>query len=220
MIRTVKSDRSAEEILSLIGSTFGGATENDISIFYYSGHGDEGGALVGRDGDLLYPAELRSTLYSVKGRKVIIVDACYSGGILQSGAKRGGSPACDFNYSLLSAFSDGTRKRNGSETNGQGAYSQYFIMASARVDQTCQENVITSGNTSKIMGYFTYYLCKGCGWDGVTSRNTVKAADANGDGVVSFGEAFSYAGTMAGKSNPYQDAQSNMGGCLSFSPFR
>ena len=218
---TVKSDRSAEEILSLIGSTFNGATENDVSIFYYSGHGEAGGALVGRNGELLTPTALRGALDSIKGRKVIIVDACYSGAITTAGLKQGAA-AGSFNSAFLSAFSGGKLNRTGPEagSSGDGGYSQYYIMTSAREDQTCMEDWITSGSSRKIMGYFSYFLCRGCGWDGVTSRSVNKAADANNDGVVSFGEAFSYAAAEARKKNRYQDAQSNMTGCKSFSPFR
>lgn len=36
---TVKKNIRAEEILSSISSTFGNASYNDVSLFYYSGHG-------------------------------------------------------------------------------------------------------------------------------------------------------------------------------------
>lgn len=79
---TVKSDLTKSQIRSAISSTFAGATENDVSLFFYSGHGDKGGKLVGYDFGMITPAELRGWLDTIPGRKIVIVDACYSGAVI------------------------------------------------------------------------------------------------------------------------------------------
>ena len=75
-----------------ISIAFKGADENDVSLFYYSGHGsgdeDTLGGLCGHsntgsgiDG-IVTPAELRGMLDTVNGRKVVIADSCFSGNLI------------------------------------------------------------------------------------------------------------------------------------------
>ena len=72
-----------------------------------------------------------------------------------------------------------------------------YVMAAARYDQESWEAVLSKtvdGETfSKQMGFFTYYLCSGLGWDGVADREKAEASDADKDGRISFNEAFEYA---------------------------
>lgn len=229
---TQKTNLNASGMKEEILSAFSEATAYDISLLFYTGHGREGGALYGVDGSLLTPQELRNTLDRIPGRKVVIIDACFSGGVLEAdglsgddggllksqnrdASKAQASDVSAFNAAFLSAFSN-------EKTRGEaaGGYSQYYVMASARYDEYCQEGLIKSGSSSKVMGYFSFCLCKGCGWDGVSSAAVNQFADSNADGVVSFGEAFAYAAREAKLFNAQQDAQSNMSGCDAFSPFR
>lgn len=65
------------------------AQENDITIFYYSGHGargneynwvENGTLYFERDSkDCLHPHEIYSLLSEIKGKKLLLIDACYSG---------------------------------------------------------------------------------------------------------------------------------------------
>ena len=246
---------SAAGILSSIQDTFSGATEYDISLFYYSGHGGYSGSLVGTDNARVTAVQLRQALDRIPGRKVLIVDACYSGGILNvsdnastASALRGETPVQaevsdsdlrSFNAAFLSAFS-GTRLRSASS----GAFSQYYIMTSASPKEVCAEGYVSPVNDkwakeyieariadglidgsqfSDAMefssGYFTYYLCRGCGWNSGLNAPCEPAADSNADGVVTFGEAFTYANIQATRVYP-QHAQSNNPSCATFSPFR
>lgn len=54
-----KSNLTASGILSAIATTFADADGDDISLFYYSGHGTRGGNLRGNDGAYVTPAQLR-----------------------------------------------------------------------------------------------------------------------------------------------------------------
>lgn len=269
---SVRKNLSASGILAAIQDAFAGATEYDISIFYYSGHGRSGGLLVGcEDGVLsgtVTPAQLRSALDQIPGRKVILVDACYSGGVIdgESWDKKGEESAnltdvntaglngpgtfltaassgqeeeeqsagssqesetpdpSDFTDAFLSAFGPAPARRNIKGVVRGGTYSAYYLMTAASSEEQSWEGTISQDGESAELGLFTYALCKGCGWNGVTGASAEKSADENGDGLVTFGEAFAYAAArakaMAERGGKVQNAQSNAGNLQTFSPFR
>lgn len=212
---TEENSLTAEDILSAIGTAFSGATANDISLLYYSGHGMEGGYLLGQDLETVSPAALRAALDRIPGRKVILVDACFSGGLLEdekteSNRKRGASPG-SFAQDFTAAFYSSTRSLKG---------TSYYVMTACQAAEECAEGYIRSGTAGLSMGYFTYSLCQGCGWDGVKNRAGSQLADSNGDGVVTFAEAYNYAAAQARGMNSEQSAMVYPAHCTWFSPFR
>ena len=93
--RTEGAD-SADTLAAWAEEAFRGAGEGDACILYLSTHGalrpetEAGMALLLSDGTSeadLSPAELRAILEKLPGRKVLIVDACYSGGLIGAGAE-------------------------------------------------------------------------------------------------------------------------------------
>jgi hypothetical protein len=85
-------------ILDGIASTFSGADDNDVSYFYYAGHGylDSGtniSYLCPADNPitildlnaLISVNELESHLSAIPGTKVVILDTCHSGGFIGKG---------------------------------------------------------------------------------------------------------------------------------------
>lgn len=77
-------DRQATKkvILDHISSLFGKAGENDIVVFFFSGHGFEGG-ICASDGTIDYD-ELRNAMAKSKSKnKMMFLDACHSGGLRQ-----------------------------------------------------------------------------------------------------------------------------------------
>ena len=215
---TEKANLTAQEILDTIRTTFADAGENDISLLYFSGHGEMGGALLGSDLATVSPQELRNCLNSVPGRKVVIVDACYSGGLLEEDEVSAAENISqeDEKAAFLSAFLQAftIRSRALYETG------KYFIMASCCAAEKSEEAYIKSGSAGRYMGYFTYALCEGCGWNGVTYRECEMLADQNGDGVATFAEAYSYAYDWALSENNGQHAVVYPEDCRWFSPFR
>ena len=214
---TARSSLSAEAIRSAIGTAFAGAGADDISLFYFSGHGAPGGELVGNDFQNISPTELRNALDAVPGRKVVIVDACYSGGMIaeDTGTRKsrsGTGTTENFPQAFMQAFQP--RLRGALNTGG------YFVLVACRPEELCEEQYIQNGGSGRIMGLFTYYLCYGCGWDGAGMAGCGLAADSNGDGVVTLQEAFGYASACANGKNPYQTAMVYPEGCTWFSPFR
>jgi len=246
---SLKRNLTAEGILTACCTTFQNATEFDVSLFYYSGHGLQGGQLLGCAADSLPVSTLRNTLDSIPGRKIVIIDACYSGaaadGVFKNEVaktvnqmqnrirKFAGLPEVkleetsqekteDFNGAVISAFGTVNTARAkaacGSES-GAESFSAYYVMTACAADEESWEYPFCSGGSSRVMGAFTYYLCRGCGWDGVSRIAVSRLADTNGDGVVTFGEAFSYAKAKA-SAGFNQQAQSNVGDIQTFSPFR
>lgn len=211
---TQKTNLTASGILSAIESAFSQATENDVSLFYYSGHGAQNGALFGGDLTQLSPDSLRLALDAVPGRKIVIVDACYSGQLIDESTVMSltADDAPDFNSSFLSAFT--TRSRGALNADG------YFVISSAGPRELAAEGTVESDGSSKIMGFFTYGLCKGLGWDGVTSRSGPSLADQNADEAISMKEAAVYASAQARLMNSNQTAQYWPADTAWFAPFR
>lgn len=162
---TTATNLTAEEIRNSIASTFSEAKEEDISLFYYSGHGNAfDGALVGIDlTSCVTAAELRAALDYVPGRKIVIVDACYSGGLIRK-STGSSDPAALF----VKAFTTKPLRLFSSI-----AAQQYFVIASSKSDEESWE--------ASYGGIFTDAFVK--------SR---ASADEDCDGVVTLQEAYQY----------------------------
>ena len=78
---TVKENLTASQIISNIRSAFSKASSDDVSLFFFDGHGEtRTGALEGVDGRSVYLSTLANTLKEVPGKVVIILENCGSGG--------------------------------------------------------------------------------------------------------------------------------------------
>lgn len=77
-ILLTNSNATKSVVLSKLRTTFAKASENDIIIFFFSGHGSKG-AFCAYDAQIAY-AEIRQAMASSKARnKMIFADACFSG---------------------------------------------------------------------------------------------------------------------------------------------
>jgi len=175
-------------ILQNISSTFSGADSNDVSYFYFSGHG----ALVGNT-SYIYPAdmtsfidsaisvdELESALSAIPGNKVVFLDSCYSGGFI--GKSMGETITSkekleSFNEDIINIFSQ-------AQTKGLLTTNQYKVLTSCHYYQECWEIQPEEGGNP--FGVFTMALCEGCGYSGNYP------ADSNLDTKVSLQEAYLY----------------------------
>ena len=195
----VSKDLTASGMLSAIGSCFADAQPQDVSLFYYSGHGIASsdatiqGALLGADGQTIVTAsQLRAALDRIPGRKIVIIDACYSGNMLSASATSTYSarPAAlsaedalsveAFLDSFISAFARGSRA--GLSSSG------YFVLTSAASDEVSYEGS-AGGQT---LGLFTATLLQGCGYDFDFGGIGSIPADANGNGVLTLLELYNY----------------------------
>lgn len=82
-------DASEYRVRSQISSTFASADSNDVSLFYYTGHGSSDGSLITTDYGAISPSRLASWLKQVPGNVVVMLDSCYSGRVIDKalGAK-------------------------------------------------------------------------------------------------------------------------------------
>ena len=215
---------TAAEMSAQIRAMGASSEDGDITFIYFSGHGRPNGSLMGSDGAELTLAELTDAVATIRGRKIIAVDACYSGRLIDDGEKAASGALTlsvrktaavqkteedivaddpeafpeQFTSNFLAGFMPSVQKSGPRRAPTQLARDTgNYVMAAARYDQESWEAVLSKtvdGETfSKQMGFFTYYLCSGLGWDGVADREKAEASDADKDGRISFNEAFEYA---------------------------
>ncbi|MBE5811660.1 MAG: PKD domain-containing protein [Clostridiales bacterium] len=180
-IITPANNLTASGIQSAIATTFYGAEPGDISLFYYSGHGTEAGALVGIKNTFLSVYGLRSALEKIPGTKIVLLDCCYSGAAINKSASTESVNLSAFNRAIISGLTAKTRSPENLADGG------FIVLTASRKDQM---SVSLSGGGA-YWGVFTYGLCYGSGYD---EWNQVSLgylpADANGDGAITLGEAY------------------------------
>ena len=160
-----------EAIINGIASTFSGADENDISYFYFSGHGSYTGVFetsyilpTDVDGSIdtaISVDELEIALSAIPGTKVVILDSCFSGGFIGKGKGEiiiSKEELISFNDEIINVFSQ-------AQSKGLLTTNQYKVLTSCHYYQSCVglEDLINPENS---FGLFTAVLCDGCGYDG------------------------------------------------------
>ena len=180
------SDKTEDQIYGLISSVFAGADANDVSLFYFSGHGaydnDTGTAyLVDINHYGISSWELRYALDQVPGVKYVFLDTCHSGGFIAKDIK-----SKDTSFSpeqFVNAFTSSFA--GGRVLNSEG----YFVIAASRSDQYSWEVTINGTRA----GLFTYYLLESMGWSyaGNSAYSTI-LGDSNRDKKLTFAEAYNY----------------------------
>ena len=204
---TVDQDKGKSGILSGIASVFADADDDDVSLFFFSGHGSSGGKLLGNDGLSISPSELRSALDAVAGKKIVIVDACFSGAIIQKSAAlmTAAATASDETgeteeteeetatqsevSSFASSFVSGFRPRLLAKADGYLNEEPYLVLCACTGSQESWQAYFSG----VAMGVLTRALTVGCGWNGVTNaRLSTTKADSNGDSKITLAEAYSY----------------------------
>ena len=188
-ITTVKQNVTRAGLLSAIRSAFADALDCDVSLLYYSGHGMSGGCLVGTDLEQVTPAQLRSTLDEIPGQKIIIVDCCYSGGMIaRSVSLQSDEPEETDHSAEAAAFVSGFTSAFRSLFRSAGTLDDppYLVLTACAGDELSWESV--DG-----YGYFTDALTEGCGWDELLRRAFGSfPADSNGDGAFTLNEVYRY----------------------------
>ena len=187
-----RCDLTGPEILNAVSVAFSGAKSSDVSLLYYTGHGkfsndsELQGAFVGADMNSYVTAtQLRAALDKIPGRKIVIIDACYSGAMLRGKSTRAENTqamtAADFVSSFVSAFA--------MRSKGSLAGNGYFLLAAAAADEESYEIDYPDGFS---IGLFTSYFAKACGWDAKAQALTPAYADTDGGGVLSLQEIYAY----------------------------
>lgn len=183
---TVKKNIRAEEILSSISSTFGNASYNDVSLFYYSGHGANSvgadgnptsyhAALVGTFQTYVSIARLKTELDKIPGKKVIIIDACHSGQFIARDGTMTQVSSSAFNSQVVNLFAnddqlsgDVNRTAVVLAADGSELLSEE---APAFIDRADDTNFAKSG----------YYVITACRSE---EKSVSTGYDSNGDGKI------------------------------------
>lgn len=214
---TVKRDLRAVDIGRAIDSAFKGATDDDVSLFFYSGHGcgdslssPNNGALVGVDMNLFLTGDLAKHLDAVKGRVIVLIDACRSGAFIQNNSRSSGSPDPNaFNQAIIDALVGSTDAP--SSNSGELRKSKYIVITACRADQNSVETRFPGNNY--FQGLFTTVLLDGMGCSYLKGKYLGSMpADKNDDGNITPPELASYIRTevntlTAGSKNIDQTAQ-------------
>lgn len=213
---STKSELSADGLVSAIRSTFADAGVNDVSLIYFAGHGTNAlntsyhGSLLGVDGSYLTISRLRSVLDEIPGKKIVIVDACYSGQLIGKGEETEPVTQAElnaFNSNVISAFSSASTQSRGA--NDLATSSYYVITAAHSTEESKSMGYDPNGDgvMDKYFGLFTYSLCYGSGWNMATNVERAFTADVDGNGQITLFEAYAFARNKALQSNPNQTAQ-------------
>lgn len=183
---TVKKNIRAEEILSSISSTFGNASYNDVSLFYYSGHGANSlgadgnptsyhAALVGTFQTYVSIARLKTELDKIPGKKVIIIDACHSGQfIARDGAVTQVSSSA-FNSQVVNLFA------NDDQLFGDVSRTAVVLAAdgSELLSEEAPAFIDRAGDTNFAKsGYYVITACRS------EEKSVSTGYDSNGDGKI------------------------------------
>ena len=182
---TTKYNLNASDIVAAIRDAFAGATENDISLFYFTGHGlSDTGELVGNDGtSYLRFVKLRNVLDEIPGKKIVLLESCHSGNSIGRSVDSANimSELNAFNAQAIAAFSSMSR-------SGELASTPYYVLTAASADEVGYE-VELNGTW---VGLFNYSLLYGSGYDVLNSVGIALNADQNADRQITLSEAYSY----------------------------
>lgn len=200
-----QADATREEIVALIGQAFDQAGENDVSLFYYSGHGvtDSGdhyaGALMTVDHGCIPMQDLAELLSAVPGRVIVLLDSCGSGAAIstQTAGGSGFDPAV-FNAQVVSAFS---RYAEEKDRSGELAGEKFLVLtASAYEQNACSVKVGELWG-----GIFTRSFVDAVGYDFNTGAwQNAMPGDGDGDRTLTLAECYAH---CAGAAANYQDVQ-------------
>lgn len=183
---TVKKNIRAEEILSSISSTFGNASYNDVSLFYYSGHGANSvgadgnptsyhAALVGTFQTYVSIARLKTELDKIPGKKVIIIDACHSGQFIARDGTMTQVSSSAFNSQVVNLFA------NDEQLSGDVSRTAVVLAAdgSELLSEEAPAFIDRAGETNFAKsGYYVITACRS------EEKSVSTGYDSNGDGKI------------------------------------
>ena len=199
---TRKSNLTKSQIVSAIRYTFSGADSNDVSLFYYSGHGavnsnNTMGYLVGVDSSSLSMKDLAASLKKIPGKVVVVLDSCDSGNAI---AKDINAPTMDyspevFDRTAVDAFAavnttlESVPDSADVEKNGELRNSKFLVLAAGQKN----ENTYDVYNNGVYGGLFTRYFVQGtgCSFPGGNYSGRIPC-DTNYDRKITLKEMYTY----------------------------
>ncbi len=181
---------SRAKIQSRLNTLKNTATEDDLTIFTYSGHGyEQTGILVlaysGGTHQTLDPATLLSWMAAIPGKKLVILDSCFSGMFVEE------SPSST-NTVLHNSIAKFFETYHSSDTYGK---PDLFVLTASTHTDSYEKNFGTS-TAPHNHGIFTYALLEALGWDHPHSTPlasvTIKAPPAAKGSLITVDGLFKY----------------------------
>ena len=159
-----------ETILSTISSLE--AEENDLVLFFYSGHGMDGtGELVvsAKEGkmDKISPDELLTALAEIGGKKCVFLDSCYSGAFVEDAGMLADGEVFGEDGSLVKEgflFSLGPALSL-SITSGRLGTDDIWLMSATTDGQLSYDSGTEGLPNQEEYGAFSYFLISSLGYD-------------------------------------------------------
>lgn len=187
----VNHQATKTNIFNKIVSTFSGSNEDDVSYFYFSGHGallNQNSFLcpVDFDGNVataISVNELEAALSVIPGKKVVFIDSCHSGGFIGKDISRNvendqlNDYLTNFNENLISVFTDKILAKDFLTS------SEYMVLASSHWYQSSYE---LDPPNAEPFGVFSQALYEGC------SLSNNIPADFNQDDKITLQEAYKF----------------------------
>ena len=210
---TTRDNTTSAELKSLIASTFRGADDNDVSLFFIATHGDSSSSGSGaaalsmasfaeESAEMMRISELRDCLLAVPGKVIVILESCGSGGaIYANGTKDAQASAAKnaaetFDASVVKTFAAADpgileeKVEIGSDevrvnTGELRVVNKFYVLTASMF----QENSYgyEGSNPGNI---FTRWLVKGVGRSGYMPAD--RQYRGNSDGLVDLWELYSY----------------------------
>jgi hypothetical protein len=196
-----------ERVWDAIASIAAQSTEESTSVFYYSGHGNysaDGTSYLALEGVNNIPAsDLRDHLKTIKGKVIIFIDACYSGGMEM--------PTSDmdpFLESFIGTFYETGDEVMAAESGNTSASTKFYFISAASSRETAYQE------SNGLGGELTASVCHALGYDRRIDSYNVYAADTSslsegsnrsgykGDGKITMTELSEYYGRVALTSTP------------------
>lgn len=189
---TTLIDASKAQVQNAIRSAFAQADENDVSFFFFSGHGassitsgsNAGRLSLGSQGNIT-GSELAGWMSGIPGDKLVMLDSCGSGSLIGKGE----DDAEEWCEQMIEAFRAEAEKQKGTLTSrtGELARSGFHVITAAHSGEYAW---------GSDQGKLTFYSLCGAGYyakNGNILDQGYIYADQNRDGIASYEEIYLYA---------------------------
>jgi hypothetical protein len=217
MLRGLKNSFSVQtlpnstrsQIMNALSTAFAGATDDSVSLFYFSGHGlnvkdsptdQNQGALSPidrKEAGYITFSTLASTLSQVKGRVIVILDSCHSGAAIGKSViskQEMEQQIKAYNQAAIAAFSGYRIAATEEEVAkyGELATSKFIVITAAKSAESSYDGSYDGSDYDQ--GRFTAAVIKGmgCTYPNGTYSGSMPA-DKNGDKQITLKELYDYA---------------------------
>lgn len=153
-----------DTVLGMIASIE--AADDDLFVFHYSGHGTSSGSIVVDDSSYLGLDELVSVISEVGGKKLVLLDSCYSGAAVSDTALSDGETFSGSKLVSSSVLVSAGRSFQLLFSGGDGTdLKDTWVFAASTDGQYSFDSWDTGEDGQEDHGAFTYQVLKALGYD-------------------------------------------------------